>query len=151
MADISLLRQIVPEPPTEAYLRYAVASNYWMNPICGQCYDKSNPGKLFPCNLCGLTFYCSNKCQTAHKEKHKARCCSANGPLDDGPMQLVVIHAKIKEQPLFSLFYFLPTSLVILSRAPIFVLGTTIARSTNWYQSMPAKQALSLWRLGRCR
>jgi len=60
----------------------------WQNPICEQCFDKSDPGKLFACERCGLAFYCSPQCQLAHAAKHAVRCCRRDAPLDDGPQAL---------------------------------------------------------------
>ena len=85
------------EEVPEEFIKRALTLNRWVNPICNQCFDKSTPANLFPCSECGLTFYCSSKCQTENRSKHSRRCCKLDGPLDDGPITIIFSITKIKE------------------------------------------------------
>lgn len=81
-------------------VQFAFLSAYtrWANPICEQCLDKSQPWRLFACQRCGLGFYCSRKCQQEHSAKHAARCCRPDGPLDDGPFEILFFDIKTGER-----------------------------------------------------
>jgi hypothetical protein len=96
-SDEDAVRAAVPEELERNRLLYSLAFVRWSNPICDFCLDKSNPAALFPCQECGLTFYCSAEHQVEHKAKHSLRCCNLDGPLDDGPMSLAFITAKIHQ------------------------------------------------------
>jgi hypothetical protein len=100
-ADVELMETFQQQnvPPHEHKQRDWILQNIvamrWLNPICEQCLDKSNPSALFACAQCGLAFYCSHACQRAHSNKHAQRCCKLDGPAEDGPQAMAF--AKIKK------------------------------------------------------
>ena len=96
-SDFEAIQAACPKEAEGIDLSFHLAYNAWSNPICNLCWEKSNPSALFPCEECGLTFYCSVEHQLEHKAKHSLRCCKADGPLGDGPMALVVLKATISE------------------------------------------------------
>ena len=76
---------------TDDQIRGTLVSLRYHNPICDACCKKGEGVVLKLCSACKLTFYCSQKCQNAHSEKHAERCWKTNGPLDEGPQKLVFL------------------------------------------------------------
>lgn len=98
-ADVEYLKKVIAENNEtcsydDAALRNMLASIRWTNPICDFCLDKTKLDKLFLCERCSLTWYCSKQCQEYHAEKHSERCCKLDGPLDYGPMQIAILKTK---------------------------------------------------------
>jgi hypothetical protein len=86
-------------PKSEKDIAHMLASIRWTNPICEKCLDKKDPGALFACERCGLGFYCSTGCQEAHLPIHSLRCCNPDGPLDNGPFQIVFGSFAVDKKP----------------------------------------------------
>lgn len=104
-ADVNLLESFggpTPSagfPSTRNQLRVVLALNRWTNKICDQCLDKSNVSALQPCPACALAFYCSQECREKAAAAHAARCCKRDGPLDKGPMAIVIMKRDENKAP----------------------------------------------------
>lgn len=64
------------------------------NRICNTCLNKSDLNSLLACSRCHMTFYCSEKCQLADWDVHETWCCKKDGPIDKGPLRVLMIKTK---------------------------------------------------------
>jgi NADH pyrophosphatase NudC (nudix superfamily) len=74
--------------------------NRLSNRICDKCGNKHDIKKLSLCRNCGMTWYCSKKCQVEHWPKHIERCCQSNGPVETGYMAMAVLKIDKEKEDL---------------------------------------------------
>ncbi len=96
----------------DSRLRWFLAYTRLSNRICHGCEwkpapDRRHHNRLRLCGACCLAWFCSDECrERAHARthskgtsKHLLRCkTDASGPLDDGPMCIVVTHLRKEER-----------------------------------------------------
>jgi hypothetical protein len=77
----------------EHRLKLGLCINLHNNRICENCCSK-DASKLQLCTKCCLSWYCSYVCAAKHFMLHQLRCQNTQGCLDNGSMQLVMVHMR---------------------------------------------------------